>query len=198
MNSEFDMSGKVAMVTGASSGFGSHFAKLLSARGAKVVVAARRVDRLDSLVEEITSSGGEAVAVPMDVTDPNSIESAFDQGEAAFGTITVVANNAGVADMRSALKIDESSWDRMMDTNLKGVWIVAQQAAKRMIAAGVGGAIVNTASCWGVHSGPDHAVYCMTKAAIASLTQCMGRDHAHQGIRINAVCPNEALRAMTF
>lgn len=94
---EFDMSGKVAMVTGASSGFGVHFAKLLAQRGAKVVVAARRVDRLESLVNEIKASGGEALAVAMDVTNSDSIVSAFDQGEAAFGTISVVANNAGVA-----------------------------------------------------------------------------------------------------
>ena len=149
MTSEFDVSGKVAMVTGASSGFGVHFAKILAARGAKVVVAARRVDRLESLVSEINAAGGEAVAVAMDVTSADSIEAAFNQGEAAFGTITLVANNAGVADVRSALKIDESSWDHMMDTNLKGVWLVAQQAAKRMISAGVGGAIVNTASILG-------------------------------------------------
>ena len=105
---EFDMSGKVAMVTGASSGFGVHFAKILAQRGAKVVVAARRVDRLESLVNEIKTSGGEALAVAMDVTSSDSIVSAFDQGEAVFGTISVVANNAGVAEAKSALKIDES------------------------------------------------------------------------------------------
>ena len=106
MNTEFDMTGKVAMVTGASSGFGVHFAKILSARGAKVVVAARRVDRLASLVAEINASGGDAMAVPMDVTSAASIIEAFDLAEAGMGTVTVVANNAGVADVRSALKID--------------------------------------------------------------------------------------------
>ena len=150
MATEFDMSGKVAMVTGASSGFGVHFAKILAARGAKVVVAARRIDRLESLVAEIVAEGGEALAVSMDVTNSESIATAFDQGEAAFGTITLVANNAGIAEVKSAIKIDESSWDNMMDTNLKGVFIVAQQAAKRMMAAGVGGVIVNTASILGL------------------------------------------------
>ena len=129
MATEFDMSGKVAIVTGASSGFGAHFAKILAARGAKVVVAARRIDRLESLVAEIAAEGGEALAVSMDVTNSESIATAFDQGEAAFGTITLVANNAGIAEVKSAVKIDESSWDNMMDTNLKGVFIVAQQAA---------------------------------------------------------------------
>ena len=133
MTTEFDMSGKVAMVTGASSGFGVHFAKILAARGAKVVVAARRVERLEALVAEIVADGGEAVAVAMDVTDSGSIITAFDQAEAAFGTVTMLANNAGVAEVRAALKIDEDSWDRMIDTNLKGVWIAGQQAAKRMI-----------------------------------------------------------------
>ena len=101
---EFDMSGKVAMVTGASSGFGVHFAKILAQRGAKVVVAARRVDRLESLVNEIKASGGEALAVAMDVTSSDSIVSAFDQGEAVFGTISVVANNAGVAEAKLSLR----------------------------------------------------------------------------------------------
>ena len=104
MNTEFDMSGKVAMVTGASSGFGVHFSKILAARGAKVVVAARRVDRLESLVAEIQAAGGEAVAVAMDVTDSASIVEAFNQAEAAFGTVTVIANNAGVADGKSRIE----------------------------------------------------------------------------------------------
>ena len=150
MTTEFDMSGKVAMVTGASSGFGVHFAKIMAARGAKVVVAARRVERLEALVAEIKADGGEAMAVAMDVTDSASIITAFDEAEAAFGTVTMLANNAGVADVRSALKIGEDDWDKMIDTNLKGVWIAGQQAAKRMIEAGVSGSIVNTASILGL------------------------------------------------
>ena len=195
MTSEFDVSGKVAMVTGASSGFGVHFAKILAARGAKVVVAARRVDRLESLVSEINAAGGEAVAVAMDVTSADSIEAAFNQGEAAFGTITLVANNAGVADVRSALKIDESSWDHMMDTNLKGVWLVAQQAAKRMISAGVGGAIVNTASILGLRVSFGQSSYSVSKAAVIQLTKALAVEWAGKGV--NALCPGYFLTEMT-
>ena len=194
---EFDMSGKVAMVTGASSGFGVHFAKILAQRGAKVVVAARRVDRLESLVNEIKASGGEAMAVAMDVTNSDSIVSAFDQGEAVFGTISVVANNAGVAEAKSALKIDESGWDKMIDTNLKGVWIVAQEAAKRMIAAGVGGAIVNTASILGLRVAFGQSSYSASKAAVIQLTKSLSLEWAGKGIRVNALCPGYFLTEMT-
>lgn len=194
---EFDMSGKVAMVTGASSGFGVHFAKILAQRGAKVVVAARRVDRLESLVNEIKASGGKALAVAMDVTNSDSIVSAFDQGEAVFGTISVVANNAGVAEVKSALKIDESGWDKMIDTNLKGVWIVAQEAAKRMIAAGVGGSIVNTASILGLRVAFGQASYSASKAAVIQLTKSLSLEWAGKGIRVNALCPGYFLTEMT-
>ena len=197
MNTEFDMTGKIAMVTGASSGFGVHFAKILSARGAKVVVAARRVDRLASLVAEIEASGGEAMAVPMDVTSAASIIEAFDLAEAGMGTVTVVANNAGVADAKSALKVDEASWDQMIDTNLKGVFIVAQEAAKRMIAAGVGGAIVNTASILGLRVASGQASYSASKAAVIQLTKSMALEWAAKGVRVNALCPGYFLTEMT-
>jgi NAD(P)-dependent dehydrogenase (short-subunit alcohol dehydrogenase family) len=197
VTTEFDMSGKVAMVTGASSGFGVHFAKILAARGAKVVVAARRVERLEALVAEIVGDGGEAVAVAMDVTDSGSIITAFDQAEAAFGTVTMLANNAGVAEVRAALKIDEDSWDRMIDTNLKGVWIAGQQAAKRMIEAGVSGSIVNTASILGLRVSFGQSSYSASKAAVIQLTKSMALEWAGKGVRVNALCPGYFLTEMT-
>lgn len=197
MGTEFDMTGKVALVTGASSGFGVHFAKQLASRGAKVVVAARRVDRLHDLVSQIKDSGGEASAVEMDVTSSQSVDTAFDQGESVFGTFTVVANNAGVADLKSALKIDEGSWDTVMDTNLKGVWLVAQQAALRMVAAGLGGSIVNTASILGLRVRFGQSSYSASKAAVVQLTKALSVEWARKGIRVNALCPGYFLTEMT-
>jgi NAD(P)-dependent dehydrogenase (short-subunit alcohol dehydrogenase family) len=197
VTTEFDMSGKVAMVTGASSGFGVHFAKIMAARGAKVVVAARRVERLEALVAEIKADGGEAVAVAMDVTDSASIIAAFDQAEAAFGTVTMLANNAGVADVRSALKIGEDDWDKMIDTNLKGVWIAGQQAAKRMIEAGVRGSIVNTASILGLRVAFGQSSYSASKAAVIQLSKAMALEWAGKGVRVNALCPGYFLTEMT-
>jgi len=197
VTTEFDMSGKVAMVTGASSGFGVHFAKIMAARGAKVVVAARRVERLEALVAEIKADGGEAMAVAMDVTDSASIITAFDEAEAAFGTVTMLANNAGVADVRSALKIGEDDWDKMIDTNLKGVWIAGQQAAKRMIEAGVSGSIVNTASILGLRVAFGQSSYSASKAAVIQLTKSMALEWAGKGVRVNALCPGYFLTEMT-
>jgi NAD(P)-dependent dehydrogenase (short-subunit alcohol dehydrogenase family) len=197
VTTEFDMSGKVAMVTGASSGFGVHFAKIMAARGAKVVVAARRVERLEALVAEIKADGGEAVAVAMDVTDSASIIAAFDQAEAAFGTVTMLANNAGVADVRSALKIGEDDWDKMIDTNLKGVWIAGQQAAKRMIEAGVSGSIVNTASILGLRVAFGQSSYSASKAAVIQLSKAMALEWTGKGVRVNALCPGYFLTEMT-
>jgi len=187
--SMFDVTGKVALVTGASSGFGAHFAKILAQHGAKVVVAARRVDRLESLVDDIKADGGEAVAVALDVTDGASVKAAFDQAENTYGVVNIVSNNAGVSDSKMAVNIDENSWDSVLDTNLKGAWLVAIEAGKRMIAAGQAGSIVNTASILGLRVAISQTNYATSKAAVVQLTKNLALEWCRKGIRVNALCP---------
>jgi len=185
----FDVTGKVALVTGASSGFGAHFAKLLATHGAKVVVAARRMDRLESLVNEINAAGGKALAAALDVTDEDSIKAAFDIAEASFGTVDIVSNNAGVADSKLAKDVTEESWDFVLDTNLKGVWMVAMEAAKRMIKAGKPGSIVNTASMLGLRVAVSQSTYATSKAGVIHLTKSLALEWSRKNIRVNALCP---------
>jgi len=189
VKTEFDMQGKVALVTGASSGLGVHFAKLLAERGAKVVVAARRLERLQGLVEEISAGGGEALAVELDVTSVDSISRAFDQAESTFGIVNIVSNNAGVADSKMAVDINEASWDFVIQTNLKGAWLVASEAGRRMIAAGVGGSIVNTASILGLRVAIAKSSYATSKAGVIQLSKSLALEWVRKNIRVNALCP---------
>jgi NAD(P)-dependent dehydrogenase (short-subunit alcohol dehydrogenase family) len=189
LDSCFDVSGKTALVTGASSGFGAHFARLLAAHGARVVVAARRLERLNSLVEEIQEAGGEASAAALDVTDAASVTAAFEAAEAAFGVVDIVSNNAGVAVSKWAVNIDEDDWDFVLDTNLKGAWLVASEAGRRMIAAEKPGSIVNTASILGMRVALTTSSYSASKAGLISLTQSLALEWSRYGIRVNALCP---------
>src|SRR6266853_5674466 len=146
MSDLFSLDGKHVLVTGGSSGLGRFFAVLLAARGAQVTVAARRAEALAKTVDDIGSANGQAQSVVMDVTVAASIETALDAAEARFGPVEIVINNAGVTATRPALQQDEADWDKVVDTNLKGVWLVAQAAGRRMVAHKVKGSIVNVAS----------------------------------------------------
>ena len=148
----FDLTGKVALVTGASSGLGVRFAEVLAENGAEVVLVARRADRLDAVKTKIEKSGGRALVVEADVRDRAAMQRAFDAAEKAFGTVTVLVNNAGIVQSKRAVEIAEEDWRRVLSTNLDAVFYWAQEAARRMLAAGKGGAIVNIASVLGMKS----------------------------------------------
>ena len=155
MSKRFDLSGKVALVTGASSGLGVHFARTLASAGASVAIAARRADRLASLQAELQQAGKKIAAVELDVTSGKSVRAAFDAAETALGAIDIVVNNAGISIVKPALDMPEEDWDAVVDTNLRGAWLVAQTTGKRWVAAKRPGVIVNIASILGLRRGRD-------------------------------------------
>ncbi|MDB5456192.1 MAG: Short-chain dehydrogenase [Caulobacter sp.] len=185
--------GRVAVVTGASSGLGAHFAGVLSAAGASVALAARRTDRLATQVGAIEAAGGRAFAVPLDVADAAAIGPALDQVEAQLGPISILVNNAGVGGEGMALEIAIEDFDRTMDVNVRGVFFAAREAARRMIASGEAAAdrarIVNIASIAAHTVLPGLSAYCASKAAVAMLTKALGREWARHQIAVNALCP---------
>jgi NAD(P)-dependent dehydrogenase (short-subunit alcohol dehydrogenase family) len=186
---QFRLNGRRALVTGASSGLGRHFALSLAQAGASVIVAARSVDKLAETVTEIKAAGGEAFAVPMDVTDLASIKSGFDRLEAAGGVADVIVNNAGLAVSRPLFEQTEADWDSVLDTNLKGAWLVAQEGARRLVAVKRPGSIVNIASITGERVAGGVAPYCTSKAGVMHLTRAMALELARHGIRVNALAP---------
>ena len=189
----FDLSGRVALVTGASSGLGMRFARLLSQSGAKVVLAARRTDRLDALRAEIVHAGGQAATVAMDVADEASTIAAFDAAEAAFGTVDTIVANAGMNSEGPTTELAVEEFDRTVAVNLRGVFLTAREGAKRLLAAGSRekqhGRIVITASITADVISPGLAVYSGTKAGVLQMGKVMARDWVRQGINVNMICP---------
>lgn len=185
----FDLTGKTALITGASSGLGEHFARVLAVAGARVVVAARRADRLARLVQDLQDQGFEALAVTMDVTDADSIDAGFAAAEAQFGSVDVLINNAGIGEGVPFLKMTEGNWRSMLDTNLDGAWRVAHRAAVAMAKSGQGGSIVNIASILGLRVGQGLSHYAVAKAGVVQLTKAMAIELARDKIRVNAIAP---------
>jgi len=185
----FSLADKTALITGASSGLGRHFAKVLADAGATVVITARRLERLQILAAEIESAGGKALAVQMDVTDNASIKAAFNKAQAQLGSIDILVNNAGVGDPRGFMDMPEDAWDSMMDTNLKSVWRLAQEASQRMVKADKGGSIINIASILGLRVAPKLSHYATAKAGVIQLTKAMALELARHNIRVNAIAP---------
>ena len=184
-----DLSGHIAFVTGASGGLGRHFAITLARAGAKVALAARRPDALKAVAQEIEGFDGRAIAVPLDVTDAASVRAAVEAAETELGPITVLVNNSGVTETVAALDQDEASWDRVLDTNLKGAWLVATEVARHMVRLGHGGSIINIASILGLRQGGQVTAYATSKAALVQLTKQLALELARYQIRVNALAP---------
>lgn len=189
MSAIFDLTGKAALVTGASSGLGAHMAKTLAKAGAKVAIAARRVDRLEALAAEIAAAGGRALPVAMDVTDAQSVTRAFDEAETELGALGVVVNNAGIARKENATAIDDPAWRETLATNLDGANLVARAAIAAFRKHGHGGSLVNIASILGLRVSARVPAYSAAKAALISLTQTLALTAAKDGIRVNAIAP---------
>jgi NAD(P)-dependent dehydrogenase (short-subunit alcohol dehydrogenase family) len=197
MSYSIDLSGRVALITGASSGLGAQFARTLARAGAAVVLAGRRVERLKTLRSEIEGNGGDAHVVGLDVTDVTSIRSAVAHAETEVGPLDILINNSGVSTTQKLVDVSEEDYDYVTDTNTKGAFFVAQEVGKRMLARAkgaapgtfTGGRIVNIASMAGLRVLGQIGVYAMSKAAVVHMTRAMALEWGRYGINVNAVCP---------
>lgn len=197
----FDLTGRVALVTGASSGFGAHWARLLAAAGARVVIGARRVEKLEALAAEIRSGGGEVLVVALDVTDPAATSAAYDAAEAAFGTVDTIIANAGVSTEKPSLEVDAAEFDAVVGTNLKGVFLTVTEGARRLIAAGSAetgrGRVVIVGSITGRKLYSGMAPYSASKAGVGHLGRVFAREWARKGINVNVIHPGYFATEMT-
>ena len=189
MTNVFDLSGQIALVTGASSGLGQHFALILAQAGADVVLAARRVEPCQQIAEQIQALGRRAIAVSMDVTQAASVDNAVQAAHTELGPITILCNNAGIAVTRAFLEQSEDEWDRVLDTNLKGAYLVGQSVARHMSEHGLGGSIINTASIAGFRVAKQLTAYVASKGGLIQLTRAMALELATYNIRVNALAP---------
>ncbi len=185
----FRLDGRTALVTGASSGIGRAIAIAFAAAGARVALGARRIDRLEALAEEIRAAGGEALAVPLDVTDRAAIDAALEAISARFGLVDVAFNNAGIAQPGMFLKTDAATLESTMATNFTAAWNVAQAVAQRLVAAKKSGSIINVTSVLGIGVGPGYSAYAASKAALAQATRAMALEFVRYGIRVNGIAP---------
>jgi NAD(P)-dependent dehydrogenase (short-subunit alcohol dehydrogenase family) len=184
----FDLKGKIAVVTGASMGIGYGLAKALANAGATVVATARHMKELQSLVDEITGEGGEALAISLDVTDVKDIEEVMKEVQHKFGSIHILVNNAGLGANQPAVQVTEEDWDLMMDVNLKGLFFCCQAAGRIMLQQGFG-KIVNISSQASVVGIKEHAVYCASKGGVNQLTRVLALEWSSKGVNVNAVAP---------
>ena len=197
MSYQIDLSGRVALVTGASGGLGAQFARVLAKAGAGVALAGRRVEKLKSLRAEIEAEGGDAHVVALDVTDHDSIRSAVAHTETEMGTIDILVNNSGVATTQPLIEVEPDDFDYVFDVNARGAFFMAQEVGKRMIARAkgaapgtfTGGRIVNIASMAGLKVMPKIGVYAMSKATVVHMTRAMALEWGRFGFNVNAICP---------
>ncbi|ABM59689.1 SDR family oxidoreductase [Verminephrobacter eiseniae] len=192
-----DLSGRVAFITGASSGLGAQFARTLARAGAGVVLASRRVERLKELRAHIEGEGGDAHVIALDVTDHDSIKSAVAHAETEMGSIDILVNNSGVSTTQRIQDVRPEDYDFIFNTNVRGAFFVAQEVGKRMLARAcgaapgsfTGGRIINIASMAGLKVLPQIGAYCMSKAAVVQMTRAMAGEWGRFGINVNAICP---------